>query len=587
VEKLPEVIKIDPARCVNCHACIAVCPVHYCNNGSGDRISINSDYCVACGRCLIRCTHGARYGVDDFSDFLAASRTKKPMVAVVAPAVAASFPDQYLRINGWLQSMGVKAVFDVSFGAELTVKSYLEYMKDKNPPTVIAQPCPSLVNYVELYQPKLIPYLAPADSPMLHTIRMIREFYSEHSGRQMIVISPCWAKKREFAETGVNALNVTLYSIKEYFERERIDLSRFPELEYANPPAERAVLFSTPGGLMRTAERWNSDVPNITRKIEGAQNIYPYFEHLREAIEQGYAPKLIDCLNCEMGCNGGTATGEMREAPPDKLESAVERRNHEMQRRYSKKGNLPDEKDKKALHALIERYWRPGLYNRSYVDRSRICNLKIPNERETEAIYAAMGKKSHRDIFDCNGCGYGKCERMAIAIHNGLNKPGNCYHARLSGVMQGDIVKNLENGMASLVSNIDKQDTAYENLKDRISGASDTIKEFAPVAASIKEISSKTNMLSVNAGIEAARAGEAGAGFAVVAREVRTLAVLSRQEADRFGPLFERVQEIFTNLRSDLEIALKKNRETRNVVDQINKDVYGLVFRDEDAQEKK
>jgi len=31
--------------------------------------------------------------------------------------------------NGWLKSIGVEAVFDVGFGAELTTKSYVEYLQ--------------------------------------------------------------------------------------------------------------------------------------------------------------------------------------------------------------------------------------------------------------------------------------------------------------------------------------------------------------------------------------------------------------------------------------------------------------------------
>lgn len=112
------------------------------------------------------------------------------MVAIAAPAVAATFPDQELNLNGYLATLGVEAVFDVSFGAELTVRTYLDYIESANPDLVIAQPCPAIVTYIETHQPELIPFLAPADSPMLHTIKLIREYYPRYARHRVMVISP-------------------------------------------------------------------------------------------------------------------------------------------------------------------------------------------------------------------------------------------------------------------------------------------------------------------------------------------------------------------------------------------------------------
>ena len=194
-QQLAPVISVDNDKCQNCHVCISVCPVKFCNIAKEGYVEIDPDLCIGCGQCVEACTHKARSIIDDFDIFMNDLSNGKSMIAVVAPAVAANFPNRYLNLNGWLKSLGIEAVFDVSFGAELTIKSYLEHIKDNNPSTVIAQPCPAIVTYIETYKPELLPYLAPADSPMLHIIKMIKEYYPKFKNHKIAVISPCAAKR--------------------------------------------------------------------------------------------------------------------------------------------------------------------------------------------------------------------------------------------------------------------------------------------------------------------------------------------------------------------------------------------------------
>ena len=258
-----------------------------------------------------------------------------------------------------------------------------EYIKNKNPELVIAQPCPALVTFCEIYRPKLLPYLAPADSPMLHTIKMIKTYYKQYKDCKVVAISPCYAKRREFDETGLGDYNVTMKSLDQYFKDNGIDLSKFAKTPYDNPEAERAVTYSSPGGLMKTTERFVPGISDVTRKIEGLPEVVEYFVHLERSLNQKIKPiyKLIDCLGCWQGCNGGAGTcaGELT---LDEMEGYVENRSRSLKMKMNTEGT--SSKSIKKFNKKLDDYWTEGLYKRTYVNNSTVFEAIIKNPNEDE-----------------------------------------------------------------------------------------------------------------------------------------------------------------------------------------------------------
>lgn len=109
-----------------------------------------------------------------------------------------------------------------------------------------------------------------------------------------------------------------------------------------------------------------------------------------------------------------------------------------------------------------------------------------------------------------------------------------------------DNANRADNFMAKVYDVVNKANISVESLGGSLDSLFDGVKQAAGIVRTIDKIAFKTNLLALNAAVEAARAGNAGAGFAVVAGEVRNLAVQSASEARSTAGL---IDETATNIQ--------------------------------------
>lgn len=145
---------------------------------------------------------------------------------------------------------------------------------------------------------------------------------------------------------------------------------------------------------------------------------------------------------------------------------------------------------------------------------------------------------------------------------------GSVEHAAKSSEELAKVVETT-NIMAQLSSDVEK-------ILDEFRGQFEMVKLET---GTIENITTQTNLLSLNASIEAARAGDAGKGFAVVADEIRNLSVGTQNSSNSIMSALQHLEDTSDKMTEAIATILKLICETLDKMKTVNESV-GMIAAD-------
>ncbi|NLC24544.1 MAG: 4Fe-4S dicluster domain-containing protein, partial [Oxalobacter sp.] len=127
-------------NCVGCNRCVREGPIKTANltyqDAQGNiKVDVDDAQCIACGRCIQVCRHGARSYEDDLERFFDDLDRGVPLSLITAPSLKSNKSNfsKWKNILAWLKQKGVRKIYDVSLGADICIWTHLRYLEAYQP----------------------------------------------------------------------------------------------------------------------------------------------------------------------------------------------------------------------------------------------------------------------------------------------------------------------------------------------------------------------------------------------------------------------------------------------------------------------
>lgn len=295
----PGIIR-DSSKCILCGRCINRCLeatgigiLGFIGRGFETKvgpvgnISLAKSPCIQCGQCVNVCPTGALSEKREIEAIDEAKAKGKFVVCQVAPAVRAAISEEFghkigeengeKKMIAALHRLGFDRVFDVNFGADLTIVEesgeLIRRITQKEGPLPQITSCsPGWINYLEYFYPELIPNVSTCKSPHEMQGAITKSYFAKAHNLKpedifVVSIMPCTAKKGEKLRPQ-NAVNgvpdvdcvLTTRELAVLIKRAGIMWDEFPtnenwDQDLLGEYTGAAAIFGVTGGVMEAALR--------------------------------------------------------------------------------------------------------------------------------------------------------------------------------------------------------------------------------------------------------------------------------------------------------------------------------------------
>ncbi|MFW6223440.1 MAG: [Fe-Fe] hydrogenase large subunit C-terminal domain-containing protein [Spirochaetota bacterium] len=335
----------DPNKCILCGDCVRYCSevqgigaVDFAHRGEDVVVtpafgrSLGEVDCVNCGQCAAVCPTAAiipKSHVDRVWADVQAEKTY--VVAQVAPAVRVALGEMFGmkpgetvtgKITTALRMLGFDAVYDTSFGADLTVMEeaaeFLQRREAGERLPMFTSCCPAWVKFAEQSFPELLPNLSSCMSPQSMVGSLVKRTVPVERGLnpeqvKVVSIMPCTAKKYEVQRPELSRDGqpyvdhvLTTAELGRMIQEAGIRFADLPAASMDLPmgfSSGAGVIFGNSGGVAEAVARYLGDGEQLNVAV--VQGIAEAKRLARDVREGRSDYDLVEVMACPGGCIGG------------------------------------------------------------------------------------------------------------------------------------------------------------------------------------------------------------------------------------------------------------------------------------------